>query len=152
MDEDEANDAEINAAKAALAKAEKDKQEEEAREAARKKEEEENKLAPDGLLHKPDGSKIYKPDNQVVGGVNSYNQVTEAPAAEPVVKTDTNVETLKEGEERAKDIEDAKNAFAKKAKAEADSAVSMQKTNEEAWASLPINEHDGLQHWPDGQK
>lgn len=28
----------------------------------------------------------------------------------------------------------------------------MQKSNEEAWATLPLNEHDGLQHWGDGSK
>jgi hypothetical protein len=62
------------------------------------------------------------------------------------------VETIKEGEDRSKDIADAKDAFAKKDKAEADDAAAMQKANEEAWATLPPNTHDGLQHWGDGTK
>lgn len=59
---------------------------------------------------------------------------------------------MKEAEERQKDIDDAKHAFPKKAKQEADDAASMQKANEEAWATLPINQYDGLQHWGDGTK
>lgn len=53
--------------------AEKRKKDEEARELARRKEEEENRLGPDGLHKRPDGTKVYKPDNQVVGGVNLYS-------------------------------------------------------------------------------
>lgn len=59
---------------------------------------------------------------------------------------------MKEEEVKAKDIADAKDAFPKKAKAEADDAAAQQKANEEAWATLPLNEHDGLQHWGDGTK
>lgn len=59
---------------------------------------------------------------------------------------------MKEEEVKSKDIADAKDAFPKKAKAEADDAAAQQKANEEAWATLPINEHDGLQHWGDGTK
>lgn len=62
------------------------------------------------------------------------------------------METIKEGEDRSKDIAEAKDAFAKKAQTEADDAAAMQKTNEEAWATLPLNAHDGLQHWGDGTK
>lgn len=68
MDEDAANDAEVSAAKQASEDAARKKAEDE----ARKKEEEENRLWPDGLVHK-EGVKIYKPDNQVVGGVNLYS-------------------------------------------------------------------------------
>lgn len=69
-----------------------------------------------------------------------------------MVKQETNVETMKESEDRQKDIAEAKNAFAKEAAAVADDAAAMQKENEKAWSTLPINEHDGLQHWGDGTK
>lgn len=59
---------------------------------------------------------------------------------------------MKEDEDRQKDIDNAKNAFAKEAKAGSDVAADVQKENEKAWSKLPINEHDGLQHWPDGRK
>lgn len=72
MDEDAANESEVSAAKQATEDAARKKAEDEAREAARKKEEEENRLWPDGLVHK-EGVKIYKPDNQIVGGVNLYS-------------------------------------------------------------------------------
>jgi len=59
---------------------------------------------------------------------------------------------MKEGQEHKSDIDEAKDAFPKKAKKDAEDAAEQQKTNEEAWKNLPLNEHDGLQHWPDGQK
>jgi hypothetical protein len=69
-----------------------------------------------------------------------------------VTKTDHEVETIKEGEDRQKDVSEAKNAFAKEAKTEADDAATVQKENEKAWSTLPYNDHDGLQHYPDGRK
>jgi hypothetical protein len=51
---------------------------------------------------------------------------------------------MKEGEDRQKDIAAAKDAFAKPAKLDAEAAADIQKANEEAWATLPLNEHDGL--------
>lgn len=47
------------------------------------------------------------------------------PPAAPVDQKDNNVETIKEGEQRSKDIAEAKDAFAKKEKAEADDAAAV---------------------------
>ena len=47
-------------------------------------------------------------------------------------------------------------AAADQAKAEAESDIQkntpQQVHNEQAWAKLPPNQADGLQHWPDGRK
>lgn len=63
------------------------------------------------------------PDGQIVGGVNNYHQKSAEPPSEPAAKGDQNVDTLKDGEEKASDIADAKNAFTKAAKKEADAAA-----------------------------
>ena len=96
MDEDEVNDKEVSAAKKATTDAEKQR----LSDAAIQKEAAENVLWPDGLIHKGDGTKIYKPDGQVVSGVNSYSQKHAEPPAAPAAKEDGNVETMTEGAER----------------------------------------------------
>lgn len=148
MDEDEANGKEIAAANKVVEDAEKQKVIDE----KIKKEAAENVLWPDGLAHRSDGTKVFTPDNQVVSGVNLYSQKHAEPPAEPAAKGELNVESMKEGEERKSDIADAASAFPKAAKKAAEAAAEQQETNEEAWKTLSVNEHDGLQHWPDGQK
>jgi hypothetical protein len=72
MEEDEQNGKELAAADQEIKDAEQKKKDEEARELARQKEEEENRVGPDGLHRRADGTKVFKPDGQVVGGVNLH--------------------------------------------------------------------------------
>ena len=152
MEEEEINGKELSAANKAMVEEEKRKKEEE----ARQKWEIENRIWPDGLAHHSDGTKVFVPDGQIIGGVNVYAQKKAEgkvdPPSAPVEKSDHNIETIKEAEDKQKDIADASTAFARKDKTDAEAAAKQQKENEEAWSKLPINEHDGNQHWPDGTK
>ena len=72
----------------------------------------------------------------------------EPPAKSP--PGDHEDKTIKEKEEQAKDIANAKNAPAEAVKAAADQAANDLKGKEKEWAKLPLKA-DGLQHWPDGR-
>jgi hypothetical protein len=82
----------------------------------RRKEAIENRVWPDGLAHHSNGQKVYTPDGQVVSGVNSYSERKTDPKTKKVNKSEPDVETIKEEEDHAEDIADAKNAFPKVAK------------------------------------
>lgn len=90
------------------------------------------------------------------GGHHHFQSMAQGePPQAPIMKTDQDVETSKEGEERAIDIANAKNVKMKSdadvAEAAKKSAEQLQAEKEAAWkANTPLSD-DGLQHWPDGR-